>query len=141
RVQLLLVTVAPWMLVLTLLLWLNVSAARRAAEQVWNVGTTLRRPRRVRMAADTGMTVETEKMNVAYRWSNFRRAWETDHLIVLADENELRHILPKRAFDEASLGRTRALIASRVADSKLRDPPRRAFAIDAVAPPKEEPPK
>jgi hypothetical protein len=58
-----------------------------------------------------------------YRWAYFRRAWETPNCLVLLDENDLRHVLPKRTMDASTLENARALIANHVADCKFLTAP------------------
>jgi hypothetical protein len=59
-----------------------------------------------------------------YKWAYFQRAWETPNELVLLDESDLRHILPKRAFEEVGgLDTARSLIGSHIADAKFLTQP------------------
>ena len=128
RVILIVLSLAPWVVVLIGLIWI----VRRAVRRQWATRPSLRRQRTIGLD-DQGLHNRDELTTLLYRWPYYRRAWETENLLVLADENDHRHILPKRAFaGDDQLEVARAIVASHVEDSKFRVQPR-GFAMTPIA--------
>jgi hypothetical protein len=114
-IELMLLAAAPWVVVLVLLVLIS----RLALRWQWKSKASLRRPRTIRLD-EQGLHNHDDVTSMLYRWPYFRCAWETENLLVLDDENGLRHILPKRAFVEVGeVEVARSLIGTHVADSKF----------------------
>jgi hypothetical protein len=115
RALLLAIAVAPWIVLFALMILL----LRRATAWQWKAKPSLRRRRHMILDND-GLENGDEVAVARYHWPYFTRAWETENLLVIVDENRNRQILPKRAFaDAGEVGVARALIGSHVADSKF----------------------
>ena len=66
------------------------------------------------------MTGDDGISRIHYRWPFFKSALETPNLLVLVDEVERRHMVPKRAFvDEHTSERARSFIASNVSNCRF----------------------
>ena len=112
------VALLPWffVIVLTFTAWLWLSSSDLRLK--WLAQSARRRPRTIVLVADW-VRWRDEVSDLLYRWPYFRRAWETPNVLVMEDENELRHILPKRVMDPATLDQARSIIASHLADARL----------------------
>jgi len=122
RAQAVMLALAPWVLVIILVVMFTVWASRSHLRRMWNSKPYLRRRRTVVFDVD-GEHVHDEFTELFYRWSYFRRAWETEHCVVLEDENAIRHIIPKRPTDPPTLDALRSIISNHVADTKFLTTP------------------
>jgi hypothetical protein len=118
RRQAVMLALAPWIvvsfLILALIVWLSGMNLRRQ----WNCKPQLRRRRTIVLDGD-GEHFTDGLAEMFYRWPCFRRAWETANVLVLMDENDLRHILPKRVMDPTTLDLARAVLSNHIADCKF----------------------
>jgi hypothetical protein len=112
----------PWMVVIVLVIasltWLSRIDLRRQ----WKSKPSLRRRRTV-VLDDEGEHSADETTQMLYRWPHFQRAWETARTLVLLDENQMRHVLPKRVMDQTTLDQARAIIAKHVAETHFLTTP------------------
>jgi hypothetical protein len=122
RGQALMLSFAPWLVVVVVLLTFVVWFSRNHLRRMWTSRPYLRR-RRTMIFDEGGERVLDEFTDLSYRWPYFRRAWETENCIVLQDENTIRHILPKRALDQPTLEALRAVISNHLADTKFLTTP------------------
>ena len=118
----LILALAPWMILIAAAALVLVRYARGQVHRQWNNKPFLRRRRRVVLDAD-GERVSDGVIDSLHRWPYFRRAWETVHCLVLQDESDLRHVLPKRVMDQPTLEAARAVIANHIADTKFLTTP------------------
>jgi hypothetical protein len=95
---------------------------RNRLRHQWESKPGFRRQRTVVLDAD-GERVTDGMTDIFYRWPFFQSAWETTNVLVLVDENQLRHILPKRVMDQTTLDQARAVISNHVADCKFLTTP------------------
>ena len=118
----LLLALAPWGLILIAVIALIVFLSRTHLRRMWESKPYLRRRRTV-VFDELGEHASDEMTETLYRWPCFRRAWETTSVLVLQDENDLRHILPKRVMDPPTLDALRALIGRRVPECRFEVAP------------------
>ena len=86
----------------------------------WNIGKQWvskpgwQRPRTIEMDGQ-GFRAWDAISRYEFSWPYFVRARETEHLLVLVGEDELQHMVPKRAFaDAAEIERCRSLLQSMI---------------------------
>lgn len=86
----------------------------------WNIGKQWvskpgwQRPRTIELDAQ-GFRAWDAISRYDFSWAYFVKARETENLLVLVGEDELQHMIPKRAFaDAAELERCRALLQSMI---------------------------
>ena len=116
------VSLGIWVVVLILCVSLTLWLTRTNLRRMWNSKPYLHR-RRTIVLDDQGEHSADGITEMLYRWPYFRRAWETANCLVLQDENDLRHILPKRVMDQPTLDQARAVIANHIADTKFLTTP------------------
>jgi hypothetical protein len=110
---------APWVIVFFMMWGLFRLAAKRGTQTMYDTNPTFRREHTLRIDAQ-GMLGDDGVMRTLYRWAAFTRAWETENLVVLDDEGNRRHMIPKRALLAAGeLEPARALIVSHVPAADL----------------------
>ena len=109
---------APWVVVVALGLGFTIWLSRANLRRQWNSKPYLRRRRTIALDGD-GAHATDGVADYFYRWPYFTRAWETANVLVLLDENDLRHVFPKRVMDQATLERARAVITNHIADCKF----------------------
>jgi hypothetical protein len=123
RSQVAIAAVMPWVIVFAMMFGLFRIAARRGTQTMYDTNPTFRRQHRSHLDAE-GIHEDDGVTKVLYRWPIFRRAWETDNMLVLDDEANRRHMLPKRALiDAGQLEPARALIVSHVPVTDLFQTP------------------
>jgi hypothetical protein len=121
--SIMLIVWTPWLALLAALIIFGVVVNRGALQRQWNKKKSYQRRRTVELN-DQGLRNSDEMGENFYRWPYFQRAWETPNELVLVDEADLRHILPKRAFEEVGgLDTARSLIGSHIADAKFLTQP------------------
>ena len=112
----------PWIVVIALafasVIWLN-----RASLRVYFEARPYLRRRRTIVLDDDGERSTDGVTDLFYSWPHFHQAWETANVLVLLDENEFRHILPKRVMDQAMLEQARAIIGNHIADARFLTKP------------------
>lgn len=131
--QAMILALLPWIVVLALALALAVWLSRANLRRMWESKPYLRR-RRTIVLDDEGERSADGLTDMFYRWPCFRRAWETASVLVLLDENDFRHILPKRVMDEATLAAARSAISNHVPDCQFLTTPG-GFPVVPPAPP------
>lgn len=114
-----LIAFAPWIATFLIIVVLVLMLRGKALERQWNSKPGYQRRRTIALD-EAGVRNGDELGESFYKWSYFKRAWEKPNVLVLVDESELRHILPKRAFEDVGgLEAARSLIGSYIADSKF----------------------
>jgi hypothetical protein len=124
-----LLALAPWLALTLLAIGVGVWFSRTHLRRQWETKPYLQR-RRTIVLDSVGEQSADEMTTTFYRWPFFRRAWETENVLVLLDENDARHVLPKRVMDQTTLDRARALISNHVAECTFRVAPG-GFPVEA----------
>jgi hypothetical protein len=131
RMHVALLAAAPWVIVFFAMFAVFRTVARRGTKTMYGTNPTFQRMHTSRMDAE-GIHEDDGVTKILYRWSIFTRAWETANLLVLDDEANRRHMLPKRALIESGqLEPARAQIVSHVPVSDLFFTPG-AFPVNRV---------
>lgn len=118
RGELLMIALSPWaadVLLLVVLLWTQKRWGPRAQ---WNAKPSWRREK-VLVVDEAGFTLIDSHSRVEYRWAYFLKSRETANLLVLHSEDNLMHLIPKRAIPEGELDHARALIHNGIPDSQF----------------------
>jgi hypothetical protein len=109
----------PWIIVIGLIIVLVSTIRRRGTQILFDSNPTFRRKHTLRMDVEGIFNDDGVSANL-YRWPCFRSVWETQRLLVLDDEGNRRHMIPKRAMpDPAQLDQARALIGTHVAHTQF----------------------
>ena len=122
RSQAILFSAAPWIVNVALFLALTVQFSRRQLRRQWQSKPGLSREHTI-ILDDQGKRSIDAINDLLHRWPHFQRAWESANVLVLHDENNFRHILPKRVMDQTTLDQARAVIANHIADCKFLTTP------------------
>ena len=93
-------------------------SARLAVRSQWNAKPTWRRAK-VMMLNEAGFSLIDSHSRLEYLWIYFLKARETANLLVLHSEDNLIHLIPKRAIPEAELNHARAFIQNGVPNSQF----------------------
>lgn len=113
RAQRILVSAAPWAVVIFLLIALAKVQARWNLRKQW-LKPAWRRPKSLEIDA-TGYHLSDALTRLEMAWGCFVRARETPNLLLLVAEDGLQYLIPKRAFtSEAEIQACRSLIQSMV---------------------------
>ena len=118
RTQAMLLSIGPWIAVVIGSLAVFFQMNRSHLRRQWETKPYLRRRRTVVLDA-IGEQSTDEMTTTFYRWPYFQRAFETPNCLVLLDENDARHVLPKRVMDPLTLDLARAVISNHVSDTKF----------------------
>jgi hypothetical protein len=114
---------APWVLLMLLHQFLTQSMTKRAAEQRFKSSEILKRVQTL-VLDEHGLKRSDEVGEVSYSWGCFRRARETATLLLIVDQQQRVHILPKRAFDDDfAIAMARALIQNHVKETQFLPQP------------------
>ncbi len=129
-----LIAFAPWIVMFLIIIVLVLMLRGKTLERQWNSKPGYQRRRTITLD-EAGVRNGDELGESFYKWSYFKRAWEKPNVLVLVDESDLRHILPKRAFEDVGgLESARSLIGSHIADSKFVIEPA-GFPVRPITPP------
>jgi hypothetical protein len=114
------VGLAPWV-VLFIFVWaIFAYARRRGVDRTFENVPGWRRPKVLVIDDDHGWSIADDTTSYLYRWPYFVSARETERLLMLHDEENRIHILPKRASaDHVEIARARAMIQNHVAETKF----------------------
>jgi hypothetical protein len=126
-----LLAIAPWIASVLISMVLVSLLRGKALQRRWNSKPSYRRRRTIALD-DEGLRNSEEMGETFHKWAYFKRAWETKNELVLVDETDLRHILPKRAFEEVDrLHAAKAIISNHIAKTKFLEQPS-AFPVRVV---------
>ena len=119
RTQVVLITAAPWVVLIVLMQMLGVLQRRGKVVGAWRTNASWRRPKSVTLDA-SGLRIRDALYRSEFEWTYFKRARETLNLLVLVGEGGTQFPIPKRAFvDPADLNRARALLQNMVPESQF----------------------
>jgi len=109
-VQVVLITVAPWLLLIVLMQMLGFLLRRAKVVGEWRSNAAWGRPKLVKMD-ETGFLLRDQLYQINCAWPFFARARETKNLLILESEARAELLIPKRAFAHpADLDRCRSLL-------------------------------
>lgn len=119
RMQILLVTAAPWIVVIILMQVLGILQQPCNTWRRWRGNEGWRRPQSVSLDA-TFFRVDDGVTRRECIWAYFGRARETDNLLVLMGEGGTQYVIPKRIFpDPVDLERCRSLLQNVIASTQF----------------------
>jgi hypothetical protein len=108
----------PWLMVIIATIAFAVWLSRVQLRILWRNKPFLNRRRTV-VLDDDGARSTDGVTDLFYRWPHFHGAFETANCLILLDENQGRHILPKRVMDQTTLEQARSIIANHVAEARF----------------------
>lgn len=119
RTQIVLVTIAPWAVLIVLMQVLGAYVRRGKVVAPWRTNPATRR-RKTFELDETGLRIQDAVYRFECEWSYVKRVRETLNLLVLIAEGGAEYVVPKRAFaDPSELERCRSLLQNVVSNTRF----------------------